>query len=129
MRKEIMVIDDSNAIRYMLQTILGKRFKVIAVADAVSAMHYLRGNAHPDLIIVDPELPDAQDWELVRHLTASPMYSSIPLIAISDRSEEETRTNAVLFGAMDFFLKPFNPISLLESIDNVLVCDAMGKVY
>jgi two-component system chemotaxis response regulator CheY len=129
MRKEIMVIDDSPAIRYMLQTILKKHYKVISVPDGVSAMYYLRQSAHPDLIIMDPELPDLADWELVRHLSGSHLYSSIPLMVISNESEEDTRSKSVLFGVMDFFLKPFNPISLLESVDNILVGNAMGKVY
>ena len=56
MRKEILVIDDSKAIRFMLQTILRKHYKVTSVADGVSAMYCLRKNNLPDLIIINPDL-------------------------------------------------------------------------
>jgi DNA-binding response OmpR family regulator len=129
MRKDIMVIDGSKAIRYMLHTILKKNYKVISVPDGVSAMYYLRESAHPDLIIMDPELPDLGSWELVRHLSGSHLYASIPLLVISNQPEDETRVKAINYGVMDFFQKPFNPLHLLDSVENILVGNAMGKVY
>lgn len=129
MRKEILVIDDSKAIRFMLQTILRKHYKVTSVADGVSAMYCLRKNALPELIILNPDLSDFPDWELVRHLQSSHLFSSIPMIVLSNQSEEETRINSIKYGVVDFFQKPFNPLRLLESVDNILVGNTLSKIY
>jgi CheY-like chemotaxis protein len=129
MRKEILVVDDSKAIRFVLQTILRKHYKVTSVADGVSAMYCLRKHNLPDLIIINPDLNDFKDWELVRYLHNSHLYSSIPLMVISNQPEENTRLNAIKYQVVDFFQKPFNPLNLLESVDNVLVGSAFHKVY
>jgi DNA-binding response OmpR family regulator len=129
MRKEILVIDDSKAIRFMLHTILRKHYKVTSVADGVSAMYCLRKNALPDLIILNPDMTDFPNWELVKYIQSSHLYSSIPLVVLSNQPEEETRVNSIKYGVVDFFQKPFNPLRLLESVDNVLVGNVHSKVY
>jgi DNA-binding response OmpR family regulator len=129
MRKEILVIDDSKAIRFMLHTILRKHYKVTSVADGVSAMYCLRKNALPDLIILNPDLTDFPDWELVKYMQTSHLYSSIPLLVLSNQPEEDIRVNSIKYGVVDFFQKPFNPLRLLESVDNILVGSALSKIY
>lgn len=129
MRKEILVIDDSKAIRFMLHTILRKHYKVTSVADGVSAMYSLRKNQAPDLIIMNPDLADFPDWELVRYLQGSHLYASIPVIAISNASEEENRAKALKYGVVEMFQKPFNPLRLLEAVDNLLVGSTLMKIY
>ena len=129
MRKEILVIDDSKAIRFMLHTILRKHYKVTSVADGVAAMYCLKKNALPELIILNPDLVDFPDWELVRYLQSSHLFSSIPMIVLSNNPEEETRINSIKYGIVDFFQKPFNPLRLLESVDNILVGNTLSKIY
>jgi DNA-binding response OmpR family regulator len=129
MRKEILVIDDSKAIRFMLHTILRKHYKVTSVADGVSAMYCLRKNALPDLIILNPDLTDFPDWELVKYMQSSHLYSSIPLLVLSNQPEEDIRVNSIKYGVVDFFQKPFNPLRLLESVDNILVGSILSKIY
>lgn len=129
MRKEILVIDDSKAMRFMLHTILKKHYKVISVPDGLSAMYYLRNAPQPDLIIMDPELPDFNDWELVKYLTGSHLFSGIPLMVISGENEEDTRAKSVNYGVADFFLKPFNPLRLFEAVDNIMVNRIAEKIY
>jgi DNA-binding response OmpR family regulator len=129
MRKEILVIDDSKAMRFMLHTILEKHYKVISVPDGLSAMYYLRNAQQPDLIIMDPELPDFNDWELVKYLTGNHLFSGIPLMVISGEDEESTRAKAVNCGVADFFLKPFNPLRLFEAVDNLMVNRILEKIY
>ena len=58
MKKHILVIDDSKAIRFLLQTVLGKDYRVITVPELYSAIYYLSHRENPDLIIADPQLPD-----------------------------------------------------------------------
>ena len=128
MRKEILVIDGSKAMRFLLHTILKKHYKVVSVPDGLSAMYYLREGSTPDMIILDPDISDLPDWELVKQFSMNSFYSSIPLVVISSRNEEITRTNAMRYSVLEYFTKPFNPSRLVESIDMILVGNKVSKV-
>lgn len=128
MRKEILVIDGSRAIRFLIQTIFSRYYKVVAVADGVSAMEHLHRNTKPDLIIASPELADMGDWELIRHLSLSPMYNNIPLIVISSKPEDELRANLMKYNAVDAFSKPFDPLKLVAAADAILLGSKMHRI-
>lgn len=120
MKQQILVIDDSKAIRFLLQTILGKKYKVIAAADGCSAMHWLSQKNLPDVIIADPQLPDMQNWELMEYVTSSGLYGGIPVIALSSLDKNETREKCEELGIDNIFFKPFNPVHLERAIENCL---------
>lgn len=116
MKQRILAIDDSKAIRYLLQTLLSKNYQVITAADGCSAINWLSQNELPDLIIADPQLPDMQNWELIEQLSTSGMYGSIPTIVLSALSKSETEQMCMEFDVPVFFTKPFNPVDLMEAV-------------
>ena len=116
MKKQILAIDDSKAIRFLLQTVLGKEYQVITVPDGYSAMYYLSHRAMPDLIIADPQLPDMENWELIQQLASSGMYGDIPVLVLSGLDKKETEAKCLEYGVTKYFLKPFNPVDLLSAI-------------
>jgi CheY-like chemotaxis protein len=117
MKKTILAIDDSKAIRFLLQTVLGKEHQVVTAPDGCTAMYWLSKKNIPDLIICDPQLPDMKDWELIEELTTSILYRDIPVMVISSLDKMETMMKCEQFGIADYFMKPFNPVLLLESIN------------
>ena len=90
MKKEILVIEGSKAMRFLLHTVLKKHYKVVSVADGMSAMFYLRESASPDMIIMDPEISDMPEWQLVKQLSLNSFYQHIPIVAISSADIEYT---------------------------------------
>ena len=116
MKKKILAIDDSKAIRFLLQTVLAKEYQVVTAPDGCSAMYWLSKRNIPDLIICDPQLPDMRDWELIEELSSSILYSTIPLMVISSLDEEETKSKCIEYDLAGYFMKPFNPLLLLENI-------------
>lgn len=119
MKKTILAIDDSKAIRFLLQTVLGKEYQVVAVPDGYSAMYYLSHRQMPDLIIADPQLPDMENWELIEQLSSSGMYGDIPVVVLSGLEKEETENKCMEYGVVEFFLKPFNPVDMMSAIDHL----------
>ena len=117
MKKQILVIDDSKAIRFLLQTVLSKNYKVITMPDGCSSMYWLSKRNFPDLIIADPQLPDMENWELIQQLFSNGMYTSIPIMVLSGLDKEETAKHSGQFGVAHFFLKPFNPLDLVREVD------------
>ena len=127
MKKQILAVDDSKAIRFLLQTVLGRDYSVITVPDGYSAMYYLSHRAQPDLIIVDPQLPDMDNWELIQQLSTSGMYGDIPMLVLSGLPEAETETKCNEYGVMKYFLKPFNPVEMMASIERMVAAGELNR--
>ena len=119
MKRQILAFDDSKAIRFLLQTVLGKEFQVVTAPDGCSAMYWLSKRNLPDLIIVDAQLPDMDNWELIEQLTSSGLYGDIPVIVLSSLDKEETAVKCMEMGIDAFFTKPFNPVELLAKVKNM----------
>jgi two-component system, chemotaxis family, chemotaxis protein CheY len=121
MKKQILAIDESKAIRFLLQTVLSKQHQVVTAADGHAALYWLSKKNLPDIIIVDPEMPDMQNWELIEHLKTSGLYGSIPMIVISALDKKETERKCRELGIDEYFQQPFNPEELEKAIDRVAV--------
>ena len=120
MKRTILAIDDSKAMRFLLQTVLGKEFHVVTAPDGCSAMYWLAQKNLPHLIITDPQLPDMQDWELIGEFSSSGIYRDIPLIVISALDKNTTAAKCLKYGIADYFNKPFNPLELTDTVRRVL---------
>lgn len=126
MKKQILAIDDSKAIRFLLQTVLGKEYNVVTAPDGCSAMYWLSKKNLPDLIITDAQLPDMENWELIEQLSTSGLYRDVPVIVISSLEKNEMTKKALEYGVADCFSKPFNPVELLESVKRKLSLQTTG---
>ena len=120
MKQQILAIDDSKAIRFLLQTVLSKQYDVITMPDGCSAMYWLSKKKLPDLFVIDPQLPDMENWELIQHLSSSGIFGDIPIVALSALSNSETQAKCEEYAVASYFLKPFNPVNLLSDINKVL---------
>jgi len=127
MKKQILAIDDSKAIRFLLQTVLGRDYQVITVPDGYSAMYYLSHREQPDLIIADPQLPDMENWELIQQLSTSGMYGDIPVLVLSGLGENETEVKCNEYGVVKYFMKPFNPVEMMEAIDRMVTSGELNR--
>ncbi|MBA4168214.1 MAG: response regulator [Chitinophagaceae bacterium] len=119
MKKKILAIDDSKAIRFLLQTVLGKDYQVVTAPDGCTAMYWLSKRNIPDLIIADPQLTDMRDWEMIEELSSSVLYKNIPVMVISSLDKNVTKIKCEEYGITDYFLKPFNPVFLMESVSKI----------
>ena len=121
MKQTILIINDSKAIRFLLQTILSKKYNVISFPDACTTMQWLLRKNIPQLIIADPQLPDCENWELISNLHNSGLYGNIPVIILSNLSQEEVIVKSTEYkNITKSFSQPFNPLELLESVDNMV---------
>ena len=120
MKQRILAIDDSKAIRFLLQTLLSKNYQIVTAADGCSAINWLSQNELPDLIIVDPQLPDMQNWEMIEQLATSGLYGTIPMIVLSALDKSETEEKCMEYDIASFFTKPFNPIELMKAVQTTI---------
>jgi CheY-like chemotaxis protein len=120
MKRQILAIDDSKAMRFLLQTVLGKDYQVITAPDGCSAMYWLSRRNLPDLIILDAQLPDMQDWELIEQFSTSGIYRDIPIIVLSSLDKNITAAKCREYHVAQYFMKPFNPVELMETVHSIV---------
>ena len=128
MNKEILIIDNNRPTLNLLKSALNEHH-VEVLTDGKSVLKRLEEGSCPDLIIMDPDLPDQPDWQLVEQLSHHQTFSSIPLMVLSDGCEEEIRSRVIANRVMDYFFKPFNPASVVRSVENIFFSHAAGPVY
>ena len=120
MKRKILVITESKAIRFLLQTVLHEEYTPVTASEAADALYWISQSDLPDAIVLDPILPDTEPWELVEYFKTSGLYQHIPLVVISSMPAEELESLRRQYGADAAFHKPFNPIDLKETITSLI---------
>jgi len=112
-KKRILIVDDEPQITRVLRTSLtGHGYDVRSAADGESALETY-GDWGPDLVITDLSMPNLDGIELCRRLRR---ISSVPIVVLSVKGEEQTKVEALDAGADDYVTKPFGMDELLARI-------------
>lgn len=120
MAKKILIADDSDALRALLQvTLRDPRYQIIQASGGVQALA-LREMHKPDLVILDETMPGIGGIEVCRIIKRNPATSGIPVILMSGRSPEEGLALVREAGADEHLAKPFSPLSLLWTVERLL---------
>lgn len=87
-------------------------------AEVIYANHGIEGiskvkSESPDLVILDLGLPDITGYEVLREIR---LFSSIPIIILTVRSEEEDVIKALESEANDYVVKPFRQKELMARV-------------
>jgi CheY-like chemotaxis protein len=117
---KILVIEDSDSIRRMIQALVTARgHEVQAVSTGAKGIDAaITGN--PDVILLDLHLPGSFDgFEVCRRLREGEATRAVPILVISALSDDASRQRAVLAGATAFYTKPFSPTALLKELDSL----------
>ncbi len=120
-KQTIMVVDDSVTVRKVTTRLLERHgYQVIAAKDGVDAMSKLE-DAHPDLMLLDIEMPRMDGFEVATLVRHSPRLSYLPIIMITSRTGEKHRERAYSIGVNGYMGKPFQEQILLENISDLLL--------
>ncbi len=116
----VMVVDDSITVRKVTGRLLERHgMHVITAKDGVDAVAQLQ-EQHPDIMLLDIEMPRMDGYELARHMRSSEDLSDIPIIMITSRSGKKHRNMAIDLGVKRYLGKPYQEADLLDNIYNVL---------
>src|SRR5690242_8592069 len=120
MKRNILIVDDEEAIRTLLGAILAKEgYEVGHAADGTELKAQLNGGGkQPDLVLLDMKLPDADGLELLPLIKKQ--WSNTEVIILTGFATIDAAVNATKLGAYDFQKKPFDHKSLLLSVERAL---------
>lgn len=109
----ILIIEDELQIRRFLRaTLSAHNYTLTEAGTAADGLQAMATQAH-DLIILDLGLPDLDGLEVTRHLRE---WSTVPIIVLSARGQEQDKIAALDAGADDYLTKPFGVGELLARI-------------
>lgn len=112
--ESVLVVEDRHddlAALGMLLEVYG--FKVLRAAGGEEALHKCAA-LNPGLVLLDILMPNVDGIEVCWRLKANPRTAHIPVVAVSGYAPAEEQAQAA--GASDFFLKPFHPNELLDTL-------------
>jgi len=120
LRDTVMVVDDSITMRRVASKLLERHnYEVITAKDGVDALAQLQ-DVHPDVILLDIEMPRMDGFELATHMQNEASYSGIPIIMITSRTGEKHRDRALEIGVTNYMGKPYQEDELIENIQSAL---------
>lgn len=113
----ILVVDDEPAMVGMVTMLLGSEgFEVVTAYDGEKALRLVRDES-PDLVLLDMQLPRMGGDEVCRRIRAS---TTIPVIMLTGRKEEDEKARLLDLGADDYLTKPFGKKELVARVRAVL---------
>jgi len=120
MKPKILIVEDDPSIASFVQTILGDHdFDSDHVRDGYKALEYLK-IYHPQLLILDINLPGMSGIELCEQLRTAPATVALPILMLTALGGEKDRVRGLRSGADDYLVKPFSPQELVERIRAIL---------
>lgn len=116
-RRRILVVDDEpRMIHFIRLNLEHDGFEVYEAPSGSAALEQLRDQM-PDLILLDIMMPDLDGFETLRLVRD---LSSVPVIMLTAKGEEEDKVRGLELGADDYITKPFSPRELVSRVRAVL---------
>ena len=118
-RSCVLVADDTESIRALYWKLLtGDGHEVIAVADGVAALAAVR-ESHPDVVLLDVQMPELDGLEVCRRLKADPATRLTPVVIVTGLSDLRDRIMGIEAGCDEFLSKPVHPLELRARVGSL----------
>ncbi len=115
-RRILVVDDEERMVRFIRMNLEHDGFQVIEAYRGNIAIQRIR-DAIPDLILLDVMLPDIDGFEVLKMIRE---ISTVPVIMLTAKGEEDDRVRGLELGADDYVTKPFSPRELVSRVRAVL---------
>src|SRR6266576_436316 len=116
----ILLVDDEEQIRKLLESSLQRRGYEVAVAfDGIEALRQIRTKM-PDLIVTDVNMPNMNGFELTRRLRADHRTARVPIVMLSARKQADDILTGYAEGADEYIAKPVE-MAVLAAKTEVLI--------
>jgi two-component system chemotaxis response regulator CheY len=126
MDSNVLVVDDSAAIRKILQRVLRQTGMAIGAiheaGDGQEALSVI--GQHPvNLVLTDINMPKMDGLQLLASLKASQQFRAVPVVMITTEGGEAKVSEAVRLGAAGYVRKPFTADQIKEKLTGILASE------
>ncbi len=116
----VLLVDDDPVILKLLQVNFEMEgFHVSTAQDGVEGLEKARAE-RPDIVLLDIMMPRMDGLEVTKALKGDPETSGIPIILLSAKAQAADIQAGKETGADDYMTKPFDPLELLERVNQLL---------
>ncbi|AAF96988.1 response regulator [Vibrio cholerae] len=117
---KVLAVDDSISIRQMVShTLQDAGYEVETAADGREALAKAQ-KARFDVIISDVNMPVMTGFEFVKAVRMQSQYKFTPILMLTTETSPEKKQEGKAVGATGWLVKPFNPETLLKTLQRVL---------
>ena len=118
--KKILIVEDNTMNLELISDILKKRAYQIISTDNGDKAIKLAKEVHPDLILMDIQLPIMDGYEATRRIKSDPELKHIPIIVITSYAMSGDREKAIKAGCDGYVLKPIDTRELPKLVEKYL---------
>jgi two-component system, sensor histidine kinase and response regulator len=113
---KVLIVDDiAENIKVLGNTLKEEGLQILTAINGRQALAVASAK-HPDLILLDIQMPEMDGYEVCKNLKANPNVEDIPIIFLTARTEMDDIIKGFELGAVDYITKPFNSSELLARV-------------
>jgi two-component system chemotaxis response regulator CheY len=120
---DVLIVDDSAAIRKILQRVLRQTDipigEVLEAGDGIEALKALN-DRHVNLILSDINMPNMDGLQLLAQLKANDKWKSVPIVMVTTEGGQGKVIEAVQLGAAGYVRKPFTAEQIKEKLTGLI---------
>ncbi|NJL96171.1 MAG: response regulator [Anaerolineae bacterium] len=112
----VLIVDDEQENARLLGALLNRAgFEVHLTADSRDALAVAQA-WHPDVIVLDVDMPESDGYQVCAALKAEPSTESIPVLFLSGMHEPANRVKGFKVGGADYITRPFDPNEVIARV-------------
>lgn len=111
----LLVVDDNQDMREYIKLIFSPFCRVLEAENGADALRVMAGET-PHLVLTDLMMARMSGMDLLAAIRADAGLAHVPVVLLSAAQDDESRVQALLYGADDFLSKPFKPRELLARV-------------
>jgi len=120
MSAKILLAEDNASNRYLATYLLKNAgYTVLSAHNGHDALRLALAE-HPDLVLMDIQMPEMDGYETARRMRADPQLAAIPIVAVTSYAMTSDRAKALEMGFIGYIEKPIQPLHFVEQISRYL---------
>ncbi|RDH82489.1 MAG: hypothetical protein DIZ80_09380 [endosymbiont of Galathealinum brachiosum] len=119
LKHKVMIVDDVEINRDLLEAILADMFDIVSVASGEEAIETMKEFV-PDIILLDVMLPGIDGCEVCYHIRTNNHLKEMKVLMLSGNSAAQDEKRCMSFGADQYVCKPFEAVGLRNKITKLL---------
>jgi DNA-binding response OmpR family regulator len=120
MRPTILVCDNEAPLRELVRATLDDgRFDIVEARDGEEALELIR-RERPDVVVLDVMMPGKTGFDVLAEVRANAELAQPAVVMLTARAQLTDRHAAEDRGADRFLAKPFSPLALVQTVEELL---------
>ncbi len=120
MSAKILLAEDNASNRYLATYLLTNAgYTVVSAQNGHDALRLAQAE-HPDLVLMDIQMPEMDGYETARRMRADSQLAHIPIVAVTSYAMTGDRAKALEMGFVGYIEKPIQPLNFASQISKYL---------